>query len=309
MSGGIGAEREVSLASGKSCAKALRDTGVLFEEIIVEKDTSFLCGDRKMTENEGLEFLEKENALVFQVIHGTYGEDGELVKKLETNQIACIGSTSDVLEMTINKYKTEVLLRKNKIPTTESVLATSISDISVVKGMVFPVIIKPNKEGSSVGVIKVDKEEDLNSAVEKSLEICNEILVQTCIQGREFTCGVLEIGGENISLTPSEVVLEDGMLFDYHAKYFVNGLEITPANVDEDLKKRIQDTAHRVHTVTGCRDISRTDMILNERDELVVLEINTIPGMTDVSFIPAEMKASGYSLKDFVEGMIKKYSK
>ncbi len=98
-------------------------------------------------------------------------------------------------------------------------------------------------------------------------------------------------------------------LTDYHAKYFVNGLEITPANVDEDIKKRIQDTAHSVHAVTGCKDISRTDMILNERDELVVLEINTIPGMTDVSFIPAEMKASGYSLKDFVEGMIKKYSK
>ncbi len=308
IAGGVGSEREVSLASGKSCLEDLRASGVLCEEVIVEKDRSFIYEGTNMKEEEGLKFLQEENALVFQVMHGTYGEDGEFVRKLEENGIAYIGSNALVLAKTINKFEIESLLKERSIATTKSVLINSISQISEVEALQYPVIIKPNKEGSSIGVIKVDDESGLRDALEKSLEVYDEVLVQTCIRGREFTCGVLEIDGHEITLVPSEVVLEDGMLFDYHAKYFINGLEITPAAVDEEMKKRIQDCAHRVHTLTGCKDISRTDMILNEKGELVVLEINTVPGMTSVSFVPAEIKASGYSLKQFVKGMLKKYA-
>lgn len=307
LSGGEGSEREVSLASGRNLVDTLRKEGLDCEEIIVEKDKSFVYGDRKMNESEGLEFLKDENALVFQVIHGTYGEDGELVRKLEEHGIACIGSKSEVLAKTINKFETEVILKEEGITTTESVLVRDISNIAQAYKLSFPIIIKPNKEGSSVGVIKVEKEEELETALQKSLKDYSEVLVQKCVSGREFTCGVLEIDGKEVPLVPSEVVLENGMLFDYHAKYFVNGLEITPAAVDEEMTKKIQETALKVHAMTGCKDISRTDMILNEKGELVVLEINTVPGMTSVSFVPAEMKASGYSLAEFIKGMMKKY--
>ena len=135
----------------------------------------------------------------------------------------------------------------------------------------------------------------------------DEILVQKCVSGREFSCGVMEINGEVVALTPSEVVLDEGMIFDYNAKYFVSGLEVTPAQVDEKLKKRIQSTALNTHNATGCKDYSRTDMIFGENGELVVLEINTVPGMTKVSFIPAQMKDMGYSVTDFIKGMMEKY--
>ena len=308
MSGGVGSEREVSLASGRYCADALRESSVDFEEMIVEKDKTLLYKGEKLSEEDGFSFLKRENALVFQVIHGTYGEDGELTKKLEECGIAYIGSDSVVMKIAFDKSRAEKILKESGMSVTESILVRNISDIGLVRDFSLPIIIKPNKEGSSVGVIKVNEGEDLESIVKKNLSEFGELLVQKCVVGREFTCGVLEISGKEVALVPSEVVMEDGMLFDYHAKYFVNGLEITPANVDESMTKSIQETALKVHKVLGCKDISRTDMILNENDELVVLEINTIPGMTDVSFVPAEMKASGYSLKDFIGGMVKKYS-
>ncbi len=308
LSGGAGSEREVSLSSGRNIADTLRSNGVEYEEVIVEMDKSFVHNDSKMSEDEGLDFLKKENALVFQLIHGTYGEDGEFIKKLEQYGISCIGSGSIALERTIDKYETEKWLRGQDVTTTESILIKDFYDISKATNLSFPLIIKPNKEGSSVGVIKAENEAELTVALEKSLKIYQEVLVQKCISGREFTCGVIEMNGKEIALVPSEVVLPEGMTFDYHAKYFVNGLEITPANVDDVMMKKIQDLALKVHQVSGCKDYSRTDIMMNEQGELVVLEINTVPGMTKVSFIPAEMKVTGYSLKDFVEGMLKKYS-
>jgi D-alanine-D-alanine ligase len=306
LSGGVGNERDVSLSSSKSCAQVLRGVGVSFEELEIGKDKSFTHNGITMTEGDGLLFLQRENALVFQVIHGTYGEDGELVKKLEEHNISYIGSPSSVLEKTLNKWSAEKLLESEGVRTTSSVLVRRGDDVNVDE-FSFPVIIKPNKEGSSVGVVKINKEEDLRAALDVSLQNFDEVLVQKCIKGREFTCGVMEINGREGALMPSEVVLEGGMLFDYHAKYFVNGLEITPAQVDEQMTKKIQDLALKTHTVTRCKDISRTDMMLDDDGELVVLEINTVPGMTDVSFIPAEMKASGYTLQQFIEGMLVKY--
>lgn len=310
LSGGVGGEREVSLASGRNVVDTLRSKGVVCEEIIVEMDRSFTYKGTVMGEIEGLDFLRKENALVLQLIHGTYGEDGELVGKLEGRGISFIGSSSDVLALTINKYETEKVLKKNNISTTESELVKSQSDMSTkVASVPFPYIVKPNKEGSSVGVMKVRNQEELKLAVVASLEEYREVLVQECVKGREFSCGVIEINGELVALPVTEVILTKGEMFDYEAKYTVDGCrEVTPANVDEGVTKRIQGVALRVHKVTGCRDISRTDMIVRDSREIVVLEINTVPGMTKTSFVPEEMRVAGYTISQFVLGMMGKYS-
>lgn len=310
LSGGVGSEREVSLLSGRNVVDTLRSEGVICEEIIVEKDRSFVYNGIVMSESEGFDFLKKENALVFQVIHGTYGEDGELVHKLEEKGIAYIGSSSEVLTLTIDKYETEKFLRENNIVTTQSLLVRSETDIPVENSSEsFPSIIKPNKEGSSVGVIKVKNRSELQEVVRKSLQEHEEILVQKCIEGREFSCGVVEIEGKLIALPVTEIILTKGGMFDYEAKYTVDGCkEVTPAQINEEMTLRIQEAALKVHTVTGCKDISRTDMILSGSDELVVLEINTIPGMTKTSFVPEEMRVAGYTLSQFIQGMVKKYS-
>jgi D-alanine-D-alanine ligase len=307
LSGGVGNEREVSLASGRNVIETLREEGVICEEVIVGKDKSFSHKGKVMTENEGLDFLKSENALVFQVIHGTYGEDGELIGKLEDRGVSYIGSSQKVLELTIDKYETEKVLRENDISTTKSVLVRQKLEAKI--DVSFPCIVKPNKEGSSVGVMKAKNQTELDKAVLVLLQDHHEVLVQKCVTGREFSCGVVEIDGELVALPATEIILTKGEMFDYDAKYTVNGCrEVTPAEVNSDLAKRIQDTALKVHTITGCKDISRTDMILNEKGDLVVLEINTVPGMTKTSFVPEQMRVERYTLSGFINGMIKKYS-
>lgn len=307
LSGGMGNEREVSLASGRNIIETLRKEGVICEEVVVGKDKSFSHKGKVMKENEGLDFLKSENALVFQVIHGTYGEDSELIGKLEDRGISYIGSSANVLELTINKYETEKVFRENGVSTTESVLIRQISDVPA--NISFPCIVKPNKEGSSVGVMKANNQTELEEAIIVLLQDHDEVLVQKCVTGREFSCGVIEIDGELVALPVTEVILTKGEMFDYDAKYTVNGCrEVTPAEADDEIAGKIQDTARKVHSITKCKDISRTDMILSEEGDLVVLEINTIPGMTKTSFVPEEMRVAGYTIAQFVEGMMRKYS-
>ena len=310
LSGGVGNEREVSLLSGRNVLEVLRNEGVMCEEVVIGKDKSFTHKGKVMTEEEGLDFLKSENALVFQVIHGTYGEDGELIGKLEDRGVSYIGSSKKVLALTINKYETENVLREHGVLTTESALVKQKSDVPT--GVSFPCIMKPNKEGSSVGVMKARNQTELEEAVLVLLQDHNEVLVQKCVMGREFSCGVIEIDGVVRALPVTEVILTKGDMFDYEAKYTVNGCrEVTPAVIDEVLAQKIQEVALTVHTVTGCKDISRTDMIVQDDGkvgEVVVLEINTVPGMTKTSFVPEEMRVAGYTFSQFIKGMMKKYS-
>lgn len=159
-------------------------------------------------------------------------------------------------------------------------------------------------EGSSVGLFKFMNESEYMSALDTIFENHEEMLVQEFIQGREFTCGVIEKNNEVIPLIATEIILTKGEMFDYTAKYTVGGCEeITPANIDTETMKRIQNLAVTCHRLLGCKSLSRTDMILQGED-LYVLEVNTIPGMTKTSFIPAEAKACGYSMKELITILI-----
>lgn len=306
--GGVGREREVSISSGKNIIEALKQKNIDHNSIIIDKNGSWICGEKIFNEDEGLIFLQKQDAIVFQVIHGTYGEDGQLIALLGKYNISFIGSSSHVMELTIDKYLTEKKLIENNIQTPKSILVEKINQIKDID-IEFPVIVKPKDEGSSVDLYKVVDEVFLKEALAKTLSIYKQMLVQEYIIGREFTCGVVEINNATVALFPTEVILTKGEMFDYEAKYTVGGCkEVTPAEIDNELTNKIKNLALQVHTMCGCKDISRTDMIMKENGELFVLEINTVPGMTKTSFIPAELAISGYDISDFVLGMIKKYS-
>lgn len=308
LSGGIGREREVSLSSGKNVMEILDNNGIMYESIIVDQDKSWKHEGKTLTEKEGLILLKQENALVFQVIHGTYGEDGELAALLEENSIPFVGSSSISMQLTIDKYKTEKKLVENNILTTRSIVVDSISNIPSIE-FSFPAMVKPKDEGSSVALFKVKTGEELKEVLEKTVPLYGAMLVQEFVTGREFTCGVVEIHGSIQALLPTEVILTKGETFDYEAKYTAGGSkEVTPAEIGQAMTEKIQSLAVQVHMVCGCKDISRTDMILNDKGELIVLEINTVPGMTKTSFIPAQLQASGFSVIEFIEGMIEKYS-
>jgi D-alanine-D-alanine ligase len=309
LSGGPGREREVSLSSGRNMMEVLSPVGITYEAIFVNEDGTWTYKTETLSESQGLRMLQENNALVFQVIHGTWGEDGVLTSLLEENNITFIGSSAEAMKLTIDKYKTEKCLKENNILTTESFLVQSLSDIENVQ-VSFPAFIKPKDEGSSVALFKVKSGTELRSALEETVPLYGAMLVQQFVAGRELTCGVVEVDDETLALTPTEVILTKGDTFDYEAKYTVGGSkEITPAEIDQETTKKVQDLALRVHEVCGCKDISRTDIILQEDGKLVVLEINTIPGMTKTSFIPAQLQASGYSVADFIKGMLEKYSR
>lgn len=305
--GGPGREREVSISTGENVMESLGREGVAYESILINQDSTWVHKDITMSQAEGVQLLRMNNALVFQVVHGTFGEDGELVALLEANDVSCIGSSSDSMRLTIDKYRTEKQLVDNNIATTESTVVRKLSDIEHVH-VTFPVFVKPKDEGSSISLFKVKNDFELRKALEESVPIYGAMLVQSFVAGRELTCGVVETEGKTMALVPTEVILTKGEMFDYEAKYTVGGSkEITPAEIGDEVTKRVQELALRVHTVCGCRDISRTDMILTDEGEIVVLEINTIPGMTKTSLIPAQLEASGYSVADFVKGMLEKY--
>ncbi len=153
--------------------------------------------------------------------------------------------------------------------------------------------MKPVDEGSSISVYKIASKKELEPCIQEELRLRNSVLVQKFIQGREFTCGVIEVDGELLALEPTEIILTQGTLFDYAAKYTPGGcLEITPADIPAELRKEIQETAKKTHRISKCSDLSRTDMIYQSDGTLVILEINTLPGMTETSFIPAQLKAA-----------------
>ncbi len=307
--GGPGREKEVSISSAKNIIESLDKENILYEAVLIHQDGAWIHRDTILSQSEGLELLKKNNALVFQVIHGTFGEDGELTALFEENSISFVGSSSEAMRLTIDKYKTEIKLKENGITATESILVKNSADREGVN-VEFPAFVKPKEEGSSVSLFKVRDQGELKEVLEKSVPVYGAMLVQPFVSGRELTCGVVEINGQVKALVPTEIILTKGETFDYEAKYIVGGSnEVTPAEIGDEVTKKVQELALRVHTLCGCKDVSRTDMILREDGELVVLEINTIPGMTKTSFIPAQLEASGHMVTDFIRGMIEKYSK
>jgi D-alanine-D-alanine ligase len=173
----------------------------------------------------------------------------------------------------------------------------------------YPIVVKPNNNGSSVGVTIVLNENQLTNAFVETFNVSREAIVQEFIKGRELTCGVVDSGlfGSEFALLPTEIVPQVSHFFDYKAKYEVGGsAEITPPpGMPDHLIKRIRETALRVHRLLGSRGFSRVDMMLDKKGELYVLESNTIPGMTEQSLLPKAAVASGITFSELLDRIIR----
>jgi D-alanine-D-alanine ligase len=300
--GGPSSEHEVSVSSAKNILENINRG--LFEvlEVFITKDCDYVIDGVCFNETEGIQEIKKRNIdVVFPMLHGAYGEDGTLQKKLEEVSIPFIFSSSHASSLAIDKHKTNEILHSHAILVPQSAVITKINPRH---DCVYPIIVKPIDEGSSVGLFKCNNDSEYRNSLEKIFKNHTQMLVQDFVEGREFTCGVIEKHNEVIPLVATEIVVTQGELFDYGAKYTVDGCEeITPADVSEETMKRIQNCAISCHTLLGCKSLSRTDMILQGED-LYVLEINTIPGMTKTSFIPAEAKACGCSMRELITILI-----
>jgi D-alanine-D-alanine ligase len=247
--------------------------------------------------------------VVLMGIHGTPGEDGKLQGYLDMLKLPYTSCNAATSAMTFNKRFTVAVAAFNGIHVARSVLLIRDrfdNPDQVTAHLQFPVFVKPNNGGSSIGMSRVNSaSEELGVAIEKAFGEDNEVLVEEFITGREFTIGVFRSKGEIITLPLTEVKSKKEF-FDFEAKY-TPGLseETTPAVVDESIAAKVRATAKKAYQAFNCSGIVRIDFIYNEeKGQPFMLEINTVPGQSEASIVPQQVRAMGWTLKDFYSALI-----
>jgi D-alanine-D-alanine ligase len=181
---------------------------------------------------------------------------------------------------------------------------TPVAAPSLLTQLQLPVFVKPNNGGSSIGMSKVNNGDELDDAIQKAFREDDQVLVEEFIKGREFTIGVFKTKGQVMTLPITEVISKKEF-FDYEAKYQGMSEEITPAKVDEAVANKVRIAAQKIYELLNCRGIVRIDFIYNEEaGEPYMLEVNTVPGQSEASIIPQQVKAMAWTLKDFYTAVV-----
>ena len=240
-------------------------------------------------------------------LHGTPGEDGKLQGYFDCLNIPYTSCDAASSALTFNKRYTVAVAAFAGIHVAKSLhlfknKPTSITEI--LNKLKLPVFVKPNNGGSSIGMSKVSEAADLQVALDKAFKEDEQVLVEEFIKGREFTIGVFKSKGEIIALPITEIItLKE--FFDYEAKYNGASEEITPANVAESIAENIRLAAKNAYAIFNCNGVVRIDFIYDEASgQPFMLEINTVPGQSEASIIPQQVKAMGWNLKDFYSALI-----
>jgi D-alanine-D-alanine ligase len=240
-------------------------------------------------------------------IHGTPGEDGKLQGYFDLVNLPYTSCDATSSAITFNKRYTVAVAAFAGINVSRSLHIfrhTPVAPEDILKQLKLPVMVKPSNGGSSIGMSKVNKEDDLTDALEKAFKEDDQLLIEEFITGREFTIGVFKSKDEVLTLPFTEVFTFNDF-FDFEAKYQGKSEEKTPAECDEGMAKKVRDTATRVYKIFNCRGVVRMDFIYNaERDEPFLLEINTVPGQSEMSVVPMQVRARGWDLKDFYSMLI-----
>lgn len=245
---------------------------------------------------------------VFIGMHGTPGEDGKLQGYFDIIGLPYTSCNSATSALTFNKRYTTAVAGMSGINVARSVLFIKgqfENADEVVDNLKFPVFVKPNNGGSSIGMSKVNNaSEELGAAIEKAFKEDDQVLVEEMIEGREFTVGVFRTRGEIIVLPITEVTAHKEF-FDFEAKYGGKSTETTPAQIPEEWKSKLEAAAKKIYEVFNCRGVVRIDFIYNEERNLpYMLEINTIPGQSDASVVPQQVRAKGWNLTDFYTRLV-----
>jgi D-alanine-D-alanine ligase len=284
MLGGPSAEREVSLRSGAAVAKALRSRGHQVQELDPRENSWSLP--------PGME-------VVFLALHGSYGEDGTVQRQLDELRMPYTGCDAESSRVAFDKHLTKQKFIAAGIPTPRSAVIDSAA-ASWPMGWQPPVVLKPVRQGSSVGLQFVERVADWGEALAEALRYDSEALMEEKIAGREATVGILD--GEALPIV--EVQPKSGTL-DYQSKYTAGATEVfCPGRFDEAVTKRIQAAALDAFRAVGGRDYARVDVMVRPNGEPMVLEVNTLPGMTELSLLPKAAAAAGIGYADLCERMV-----
>jgi D-alanine-D-alanine ligase len=284
MLGGPSAEREVSLRSGAAVAEALRSLGHSVTELDPRTDKWSLPSNTD---------------IVFLALHGTYGEDGTVQQRLEELQMPYTGCDSESSRIAFDKHLTKVRCLAAGVPTARFTLVES-ADTSWPMGWNPPVVLKPVRQGSSVGLQFVERVADWSRCLSEALRFDDKVLIEEKILGREATVGIL--GTEPLPIV--EVRPQTGV-YDYQSKYTPGATEyLCPAPFEDLVTSRIQDAAMGAFHAVGGRDYARVDVMVRSTGEPVVLEVNTLPGMTETSLLPKAAAAAGLGYGELCQKMV-----
>lgn len=241
-------------------------------------------------------------------IHGTPGEDGKLQGYFDMLNIPYTSCDAATSALTFNKRFTVAVASFGGIKVAKSImlLKNNFKDdvTEIINTLNFPLFVKPNNGGSSIGMSKVKEAKHLLPAIHIAFKEDNQVLIEEFIKGREFTIGVLKTNNKIITLPITEVISKNDF-FDFEAKYLGKSDEITPAVVDAHIAEQVRDAAKKIYQLLNCSGIVRIDFIYNEQDKQpYMLEVNTVPGQSEASIIPQQVKAMNWNLKDFYTALI-----
>ena len=308
VAGGYSGEYEISIRSAGQIAQNIDTNKYNVYTIVIEKKSWYYSIEDKHVEIDKNDFsltlneekINFDGALI--IVHGTPGENGLLQGYFDMLNIPYTTCSALVSTITFDKEVCNALVRSFDIVNVAkntSVFKDEKLDLDKISTTInFPLFVKPSEGGSSIGMSKVSCKEDLLPAIEKAFDVHHKVLIEEFIEGREFSCGVMQVGEKEIIAFPATEIVSQTEFFDYDAKY--NGLsnEITPAQVSEELMLRVQETTKKLYKRLNCSGVCRIDFIYREKDDkLFFLEVNTTPGQSAQSIVPQQVRAMGRDTK------------
>ena len=240
------------------------------------------------------------------MIHGTPGENGILQAELEMHGVPFTTGSSRVAALTFDKHACKKGLQGVGIPLAPEFFlhkGEAFNPEEVVEKLGLPVFVKPNDGGSSFGVTKVKRQEDLAAAVANAFSESDDVLIESYIPGRELTEGVFNRNGEIIPLPVTEIISHNEY-FDYDAKYLGKSDEVCPAQISPEQAQVVREQTRRIYQHCGCRGLIRCDYIMTESGKVYFLEINPVPGMTKMSLVPAQIRQAGMTVEEVLDCLI-----
>ncbi len=313
VAGGDSSEVVVSLKSAAGLYSFIdKEKYNLFIVTIVGKQWQVEWSDQEKIAIDKNDFSFTRNGIkttfdfAYITIHGTPGENGILQGYFDLISIpySCCGVLTAAI--TFNKFTCNQYLKGFGINVSESILlreGQTVTNDEIAAKIGLPCFVKPNVGGSSFGVSKVKKIDEIQPAIEKAFSEGSEVLIEAFLEGTELTCGMYKTKDKTVVFPVTEVVPKNEF-FDFDAKYKGESDEITPARISEKLTKEVQNLTKKIYEILGCKGIVRIDYIITKGDVINLLEVNTTPGMTATSFIPQQVKAAGFDIKDVMTDII-----
>lgn len=297
--GGDTAEREVSLRTGRGIMEALRAKG--YDVVGIDFRPTRECLAR---------LVQLQADVVYIALHGRYGEDGRLQGFLDLLGVPYVGSGVLASALAMDKARTKTLARQTGIRVApDRVIRREeldrVTPAALAHELGLPLVIKPNREGSTVGLTVAQREEEIGPGLEQAARYDDTILVETFVPGVEVTVGVL--GDEQpVALPVIEIVPRKNFYYDYESKYAPGGSEhIIPARITPEAERKVREWAVEAYRLLGCQNYARVDFIVpKDGSDPVLLEVNTLPGMTETSLFPDAARAYGLSYPDMVDRLI-----